>query len=288
MAYCAAIASLKRPCAATRLSIQKHAWRLQYAGLSWDEYAEFKRRMIERLQEPVAASGLQQAAEGDQRVMTGIRVMSYEGLVLRLGTSLRSDSLRYVATEAWLGHPMVEEDPEESIRWLAEAYLRRYGPARIDDFAWWTGVPRRPAASALKAANHVDIGGGWLLPADLEAEFESVEPIDPDAIDTLPKWDSYTMGHAPDGRQRLVDDEHLSLAYSDGGSGGATSGDGFPLILRGGRAVGRWSHRFKGKKLLVEVTPFDPGQLPQRIHSAFDDIGSLLGATAIEVSVVQP
>lgn len=272
--------------AATRLPLQKHAWRLHYAGLNWEEYAEFKQGMIERLQEPVPASALQQGTTGEVRQMTALRVMTYEGLVLRLGTSLRSDSLRYVATEAWLGHPLEEADPEESLRWLADAYLRGYGPARVDDFAWWTGVPRRRAAAAIKASRTVDVGGGLLLPADLETEFEGVDPIDPDAVDVLPKWDAYTMGHAPDGRHRLLDPEHLSIAYSDGSRDGATSGDGYPLILRGGRAFGRWSHRFKGKKLMVEVTPFDTPKLPPRIRSVFDGVGSLMGASAIDVSIV--
>jgi hypothetical protein len=274
---------------AMRLPMQRHAWRLQYAGLSWDDYAAFKQRALARLQEPVAASDLQDIADGDQRVMTGIRAMTYEGLVLRLGTTLRSDRLRYVATEAWLGRslapPADDAAQEEALRWLAGAYLHGYGPARTEDFAWWTGVPPRNAARALKAVKTVDVGGGLLLPAGHADDFARVPPLDPDAIDVLPKWDAYTMGLAPDGRQRFIDPEHLRLAYSDG-STSATSGDGHPLVLRGGRAVARWAHRFKGKKLLVEVTPFEAGPLPPRLHSAFDGVGALLGASAIEVQVL--
>ena len=193
--------------------------------------------MLEHAQEPITASALQQALTIDARLMTGVRIMTYEGLVLRLGSSLRSDSLRYVATDAWLGHPLEKADPQQSLSWLAEAYLRGYGPARLEDFAWWSGVPRRRASAALSDLSVVDVGGGLLLPADQQTAFEGVKPINAEALDVLPKWDAYTMGHAPDGRRRLVDDEHLGNAYSSGAGAGATAGDGLPLLLRGGRAV---------------------------------------------------
>src|SRR5205823_3627579 len=136
-------------------------------------------------------------------------------------------------------------------------YLRGYGPARVADFAWWAGVPRRRAAAALAGARVVDVGGGLLLPADEQDAFERVAPLDPAAVDVLPKWDAYTMGHAPDGRQRLVDDAHLALAYSTASTRvGATAGDGLPLVLQGGRAVASWSHRFEGQRVRVTVTPF--------------------------------
>ncbi len=92
--------------AATRLPMEKHARRLRYAGLDWDEYTRLKQKVLEHLQEPITASELRKRLRMDASVMTGVRVMTNEGLVLRLGTSLRTDNLRYVATEAWLGHPL--------------------------------------------------------------------------------------------------------------------------------------------------------------------------------------
>ncbi len=145
---------------------------------------------------------------------------------------------------------------------------------------------RRRASAALEGAAVVDVGGGLLLPADQQDAFARVEPVDAEAVDLLPKWDAYTMGHAPDGRQRLVDDRHLGKAYSKASTGGAgaTSGDGLPLVLRGGRAVASWAHRFEGNRMRVTVTPFEPGALPPpACERAFEDIGRLLGATAVEV-----
>jgi hypothetical protein len=280
--------------AATRQPLEKLAPRLRYAGLDWEAYAQLKRRVLELAREPMTADALQAALKGDTaegaadaavRIMTGVRAMTYEGLILRIGASLRTDSLRYVATEAWLGHPLEEADATESLAWLAGAYLRGYGPARIEDFVWWSGVPRKRAAEALRAVETEEIGGGLLLPADQHDAFASVAPLDPSAVALLPKWDAYTMGYAPNGRQRLVADEHLKRAYSSGG-GGTLPGDGLPLVMRVGQAVATWSHRFVGNRMQVTVKPFEPDILPAgRYEHTCDEVGRLLGATGVEIAV---
>ena len=85
-------------------------------------------------------------------------------------------------------------------------------------------------------------------------------------------------------RRRLVADAHLASAYTTAGSAsGATAGDGLPLVLRGGRAVATWSHRFEGNRMRVTVTPFAPDALPSPVDEhTFELIGQLLGATAVE------
>jgi hypothetical protein len=122
-------------------------------------------------------------------------------------------------------------------------------------------------------------------PVDDRDAYERAEPLNDETIDILPKWDAYTMGHAPDGRRRLVADEHLRRAYSAGG-GGTLAGDGYPLVLRGGRAVARWAHRFAGDRMRVEVTPFERGApSPTVLEGAFEDVGRVLGASDVAVAV---
>jgi hypothetical protein len=269
--------------ATVRDLVQKdYARRLAVAGLTWDEYTLVKEQVLALARTPQTPKALQAALPIEGRLMTAVRLMALEGVVLRLGTSLRTDNLTYVATEAWLGHPLPAADPEASPRWLAEAYLRGYGPARVADFAWWSGLTKGRAQVALAAVPTVDVGGGLLLPADQEAGFASVEPLPAAALDVLPKWDAYTMGLAPAGRQRFIADEYLPRVY--GGGGGLLPGDGRPLLLRGGRAVATWSHRFAGARLQVQVTPFAPDALPAALYAhAFDAAGELLGARTVEV-----
>jgi hypothetical protein len=274
--------------ATVRLPLEKFAGNLAYAKIERAEYDALKRRMPEILREPMTPAEAQEAFGMGANLMTALRVMAYEGLVLRLGGSLRTDVLRYVSTEAWLGRPLEEVDADESLRWLAMEYLRAFGPARVKDVVWWIGTSQKRAAEALRDAEVVDVGGGMLLPADQQAAFESTGPIDPDAVALLPKWDAYTMGYAPDGRQRFVADEHLPHAYSKAktGGAGATSGDGNPLLLRGGRAVAAWSHKFSGDRMTVEVTPFEPRALASLpLDHLFDDVGRLLDAKSVTVKV---
>jgi hypothetical protein len=271
--------------AAVRLPLEKFAGNLAYAKIERAEYDALTRRMPQILREPMTPAEAQEAFGMGANLMTALRVMASQGLVLRLGGSLRTDVLRYVSTEAWLGHPLEERDADDSLRWLAMEYLRAFGPARIKDVAWWIGTSQKRASEALKDAEVVDAGGGMLLPAEDEAAFASTEPIDPDAVALLPKWDAYTMGYAPDGRRRFVADEHMKLAYSTAKMGaGATSGDGNPLLLRGGRAVAAWSHKFAGDKMAITVIPFEPGALGALpLDPLFDDIGALLGAKSVAV-----
>jgi hypothetical protein len=263
--------------------IEKYARSLQYAGLDWQGYARIKARVLKLAGDPIATADLQKAIPIEGRLMTAVRLMAHEGLILRLGgATLRTDGLRYVATEAWLGGPLAPGDPAEGLAWLADRYLRGYGPARVQDFAWWAGVALGRARAAIEATGAIDLGQGLLLPADQRDAYERLEPSDPDAIDALPKWDAYTMGLAPDGRQRLVDPEHQRRVYSQGG-GGTLPGDGFPALLRGGRAVATWSHRFRGDRMQVEISPFEA--LPAGLYeSAFERVGPVLGASAVEVT----
>jgi hypothetical protein len=207
------------------------------------------------------------------------RILAREAKIIRIGKSLRTDQLRYVATSAWLGHELADVDASEALAWLAGEYLRAFGPARAADFAWWAGASRRAAEAALETVPKVSRDGLLLLEEDADP-FDRCEPLDPEAIAVLPKWDSYTMGYAPDGRQRFVDDRFLSLAYTSVvGSPGATSGDGVPLILRAGRAVASWSHRFAGDRLVVTVKPFEGSSVAD---ATFEAVGNLLSASSVE------
>ncbi len=269
---------------------------LRSRGLDAATFAALKPRILEAASQPVTPTQLAQAlgaAKDDTRPYFAMRLLAREGAVVRVGTGrVRTDDLRWVATEAWLGHGLGEGDPDAALARLAERYLAAYGPARMVDFAWWAGVPRARAKRALESVETVDIGGGLLLPAELEAAWLETEPLDPEAIDVLPKWDSYTMAYAPDGRRRLVADEHLKFAYSTADTRiGATAGDGLPIILRGGRAVAAWSHRLSGSAMTVTVSPFDEvgggtSPLAEAAEPEFESIGRLFEAK-VDIQVAE-
>jgi hypothetical protein len=273
---------------ATRVPIESRQANLAYAGLDLATYERLKPRVLELTSEPVEPKALESQVQSGARLSVVLATMSREGLMLRVGTSLRSDRWLYVSTEAWLGAPFEDIDRTEALSWLAGEYLRSFGPARTKDFAWWAGLTQREASPVIQTLYTVDVGDGYLLPSDLASQFDSVEPLARGAVAVLPKWDSYTMAYERTGRRRLVDDEDLANAYTSASSAraGATLGDGLPLLLQGGRAIGTWSHRIQGGRMHVTLSPLPGEHLGDRdFTDAFEAIGRLLGTTGLTLSL---
>ena len=55
----------------------------------------------------------------------------------------------FVRVDQWVG-PATEEDPDEARAWLAEQFLRTYGPAQVRDMAYWTGLRSADCIHAVK------------------------------------------------------------------------------------------------------------------------------------------
>jgi Winged helix DNA-binding domain len=223
--------------------------RLDRWSLTVDDYARIKTAMLTAAAEPAPSTALGAAAGVSGGMLaTLLRCLRHEGVVLPIGGgSLRAEQFRYVASQLWapeLAAALVEaplaDEPRihEALVSLAGDYLRAFGPARVADFAWWSGIKGRTATAVLAEHDTVDVGGALLLArGDLDA-FEAVAPLK-NTVDLLPKWDSYTMGLAADGRARFVHPDVQSRVYSQGG-GGTLPGDGFPVVLVHGAAAGIW------------------------------------------------
>ncbi|MEM7038670.1 MAG: crosslink repair DNA glycosylase YcaQ family protein, partial [Bacteroidota bacterium] len=193
------------------------------------------------------------------------------GDMLRIGaTSLRSNILSYVAWEAHLGAAFEPAEATMAREWLAGQYLKAFGPVRLKDFQWWSGLKAGEAKAAFESQEKVEVAPDyWILKADFDeyeafqalgtfgvgvnARAENEEDNGEDWVDILPQWDAYTMGYAPDGRARFVAPEHQEHIY---GALGATGGNGLGTILHNGLAVGGWKARFKGTKMEVTLNLF--------------------------------
>ena len=135
-------------------------------------------------------------------------------------------------------------DADEALAWLAGEYLRAFGPIRVKDFAWWAGVTAGRAKQALAEHETEELDGGLLILAKDRKAFEKATK--PQGVDLLPKWDSYTMGYAPDGRDRFAHPDVVKQCYD-------FRGDGRPVILVDGQAAGTWE---KGEvDLFDKATP---------------------------------
>jgi hypothetical protein len=229
------------------------ATRLRRGRMTEDEYARAAERVVAAATRPMLPRELQEAAgvKGEQMSLL-LRTIRWEGRLLAVAEgSLRVATLRYVATTSWAPGSLAVADVDTALAELAGDYLRAYGPARPADFAWWTGLGKGVSARALAAHHTVDVGGGLLLPARDEPAFTAVGPV-VGGVDLLPKWDPYTMGHAPDGRARLVHPDNQRRIYvqkgivAPGQPNIGLPGDGYPTVLVDGQAVGTWNVTLRG------------------------------------------
>jgi hypothetical protein len=268
--------------AATVPSAEQLGSLLRPRGLNHEMYARLTPLVLECCSRPVTPTELRACATSDEDVYMVARVLARQGRVLRVGASLRTDQLKYVATAAWLGAEFALPNSAAALAWLAGEYVRAFGPVRVADFAWWAGVSHRVAAAAFAGLDLAECGDGLLILREDLTAFQRCRPLSPEAVVVLPKWDSYTMGYAPDGRQRLVEDRFLGVVYTSvAGSPGATAGDGLALVLQGGRAIATWAHRFSGDRLTVAVSPFEGERISDHV---FDAVGELLSASSLTVT----
>jgi hypothetical protein len=244
----------------------RHQYVLEYFELSEADYQARKKKVVAAARrKPVTAKELRKVT-GVEKESQLVSLMAREGAIRRIGSEgLRSNQLRYVPAR------IRKADPDEALAWIAKEYLRAYGPARLEDFAWWTGAPPARARTALGKADTVEVAKGLLLSASDAAAFEKAEPPPDGTIDVIPKWDSLTMGYEAKGRSRLVADRHLDRAYD-------FRGDGMPLILLDGQAIGAWSSRMKGKRMEVGHDWFrkPPKRVLTEVSDRFAEIEALL------------
>ncbi len=254
------------------------ARRLQVARVNLDEYAKFKREVLKNVREPMSVRALRDATgEKEAGLGTLLRAMSDERLVLRVGADgLRSNDLKYVPTKIWLGEELKPEDKEESLVWLVREYLRAFGPARVQDVTWWIGITNTIVTKILAQTETVDVGDGYLLLQEDVRAFEKIKSFERDVIAILPKWDAYTMGYAPDGRERFVTRDMQTRIYDK-------VGDGYGAILLNGLAVAAWDLKSPKDILQVNIDWFEKpnAQLKQAVIAEMERVAVFLECAGV-------
>jgi Winged helix DNA-binding domain len=221
--------------------------RMRHFKFTEQRYGELRAQILKAATEPLTLPELRERVGAESNEFKGISAqMTRDGELLRVGAKgLRSNELAYVANE------LEPADADEALAWLAGEYLRAFGPIRVKDFVWWAGVTATRAKQALAAHPTEELDGGLLILAKERNAFEKAAK--PTGVDLLPKWDSYTMGYAPDGRDRFAHPDVVKQCYD-------FRGDGRPVILVDGQAAGTWDK---------DVELFD--KVPAKTRKAIDE-----------------
>jgi hypothetical protein len=213
--------------------------------------------------------------------------LALRGVVRRFPADGRLDSSKYLYE---LLHPDdrpdldAEGDGATVAAKLAERFLRRQGPATLDELAWWAELTKTAARRALEVvhAEKVAIDGwtdeAWLLPDDLRA-WRSFRPWvtedDGDRVTLLPFRDPLVYGRrgpavlsaSPDGpvlignkrAARIIDVDRLD----------------HHAVLSGGEVVGVWEYDLKTETVVTRMWRTDR-RLQERIAEAAADIGRFI------------
>ena len=250
-------------------------WEKRYGKfIPAENYSGWKEDILNHLQEPVSLAEIKKTLHDKPADLLKYMLnrMAFEGVVLRIGSeNMRSNIIHYVATESWADGSLNISEPGKALIKLASAYFNAFGPARIKDFQWWSGVTVTKAKQAVSELDITEIEDGILLLTNQIEDFGSFSPVIRDTIDLLPQWDSYIMGYAPDGRGRFVTPDMQEQIY---GKIGATGGNGLGTILVNGMAYGSWNARFKGNRMSVQLNMFEKpsSKLFESIKLAFKEM----------------
>ncbi|GAB3450666.1 winged helix DNA-binding domain-containing protein [Streptomonospora sediminis] len=182
----------------------------------------------------------------------------------------------YVLMHEWVG-PWEARDTGSALTKLARRYLWSHGPARLEDFAAWSGLPaamaRRGWDLVCPEAVELATSSG---PAWAPREFAEALPPVPrtPAVRLVGGFDAYLLGYK--GRATAVAQQHAHRIAPGGGII-------HPAVLVDGQAAARW--RWGRDRETVVVEPFDefepfPRSLVDSLEAEVADVGRFLGRPA--------
>lgn len=159
----------------------------------------------------------------------------------------------FAVAETWLGESVA---PEPDFEALAMYYLAAFGPASVQDFQMWGGLPtQRELFERLrkKLRVFVDEKGKELfdLPKAPRPDEDEEAPVR-----FLAEYDSLVLAHA--GRSRVVSEAHRPLIYAAGNLQVLAS------FLVDGFVAGRYRVDRKKKTATITIEPFIALGAPQR------------------------
>ncbi|MFO7634544.1 MAG: winged helix DNA-binding domain-containing protein [Caldilinea sp.] len=143
-------------------------------------------------------------------------------------------------------------------------YLRAYGPATIQDFAYWHGGRREPARRWLAALEpqlatvHVDGVELFLLREDVDDLLAPAEELRR-AVHMLYRFDPLLLAHKE--KRWIVPASHHKQVFR-------IAGHIEGVVLDAGCAVATWRYTRKASGLAITLEPFK--KLPQRVRRAIE------------------
>jgi hypothetical protein len=133
---------------------------------------------------------------------------------------------------------------DEALRSLARRYFSSHGPAALDDFNWWSGLPAGDAKRALDMAKSrlesatIDSKAYWFIEAYFKAK---------DTAFLLPAYDEFIISYK---------DRSATITFENHKRAVSSNGIFRPVIVVNGQTIGIWKRTIKKDKAIVETEYF--------------------------------
>jgi hypothetical protein len=210
-----------------------------------------------------------------QRAPYLLQRAALEGLIC-LGPN-RSRESTYIAVPETVDSP-AQKNQEEGLPALAERYFASHGPATLQDFSWWSGLPASRVRRAVESANSLQrlpVGDSKMW-AWAGADQQALSFQDSPPAQLLPPFDEYLLGYRD--RSAVLDPAFTKRVNAGGGMFK-------PVLVLDGRVAGVWKRRMKARSIEISFEPFRRLSEEQRreVERAAQRYGRFIG-TAVELA----
>ena len=162
---------------------------------------------------------------------------------------------------------------DEALAELARRYFVSHGPATLQDFTWWSGLPAKDARRAVDMAKpglvseEVDSRAYWADGSRSRAAKAG------SGLHLLPAYDEYILAYKD--RAASLHSQHHRAAIS-------TNGVFYPTVLLDGKVIGLWRRTIAKDQVVVSHKLFRPLDQPARrmMEKAARRVGVFLGKEA--------
>lgn len=227
--------------------------RLERAILKHLESASLTKKELMPLVEHVLVG----QAEKERKTVISwtLRTLSYRGLVCHArptGTWYHFKDNRFTTVERWSpGLDVDRLDERHARRDLLLKYLHGYGPATIQDFAYWTGLKvtasRQTFEDARDRISEIKVKDvkrtHWVLNSDL-ARLPRLGSKKKIPVRFLPEFDPLIMGHKD--KSPLLDERHKKSVF-------LRLADVEPVVMIDGRARGTWTYKVTDRSFVIRL-----------------------------------
>ena len=181
-----------------------------------------------------------------------LKEMCYLGLIAYAEPDRKT---RFARLDQWLPNISLEQITEKKAHTeLLIKYLHGYGPASVQDFAYWSGITisesREVFTEIKQTLKEIKVKSVknqlWLLKDDFNT-LDEMDIRERSLAHLLPKFDPLLLGHKD--KSRILESEHLKQVFRP-------AGDVAAAVLVGGYIKGTWNYKKTKNKLTLNVSPF--------------------------------